>query len=59
MHQPVHMFMYLNITKFVITRADDHGISQLLIIAKLHNIDLFIVKDNIMVNKQNWLIAHP
>ena len=57
MHQSVHIC----IAKFAMTRTDYHDISQLLLLAVIayHNTILIIAKENIMINRQNQLTAHP
>ena len=63
MHQSVHICTLKN-ENFVIPRTDYHDISWSLLLLMITDYSksytiLIIVEDNIMVNWQNWLIAHP
>ena len=55
--------MCLNITKLLMISASYHDITRsllLVIIVSSKNYTISIIgKENITVNRQNWLIAHP
>ena len=55
--------MYLIVAELVMTKSDYDDIIQLLpltIIVYSENYTIpIIIKENITVNRQNWLISHP
>ena len=53
--------MCLKITKLIMISANYHNITRLLLlmIRVLLIVDIDIGKENIVVNRQNQLIAHP